>query len=154
MYTDLGLAQLTTGGPVLCFNSSSSLNDINTLIVPFGVAVVSALTLLLHGFIVSRSMKRLLSRTIDSLDAADATQPKVTEHIDALGGRVIFFHMVLRALCSIAVLILSVVTLLLGHPRNGATGPYKRVGPSTSAAGPGQHARLINCLFFFIIEYM
>ncbi|KAF9001810.1 hypothetical protein BDZ89DRAFT_1146638 [Hymenopellis radicata] len=32
--------------------------------------------------------------------------------------------MVFRALCSIAVFILSVVTLLLGHPRNSVTGPY------------------------------
>ncbi|KAF9016393.1 hypothetical protein BDZ89DRAFT_1094518 [Hymenopellis radicata] len=98
-------------------------SDVDTLIVPFGVAVVSALTLLLHGFIVSRPVKSFLSRfharaTTDPLEEPDTTQPKVREHIDALGGRVIFFHMVFRALCSIAVFILSVVTLLLGHPRN------------------------------------
>ncbi len=101
----------------------------NTLIVPFGVAVVSALVLLLHGSVVSRPVKHFLSRiraraTTEPLDAPDTTQSKVTDHIDSLGGRVIFFHMVLRAVCSIAVFILSVVTLLLERPRNSASGSY------------------------------
>ncbi|KAF8904953.1 P-loop containing nucleoside triphosphate hydrolase protein [Mucidula mucida] len=129
MYTDFGQVQLTWTGSNTWFNSSSSPSDVNTLIVPFGVAVVSALVLLLHGSVVSRPVKHFLSRiraraTTEPLDAPDTTQSKVTDHIDSLGGRVIFFHMVLRAVCSIAVFILSVVTLLLERPRNSASGSY------------------------------
>ncbi len=94
----------------------------------------------MHVFIVSRPVKRFRARaTIDLLDAADTTPPKVTEHVDALGGRVIFFHMVVRALCSIAVFILSVVTLVLEHPRTGATGSYD------SLVKVGVPVTLVNC---------
>ncbi|OCH83579.1 hypothetical protein OBBRIDRAFT_840403 [Obba rivulosa] len=113
----------------------------NSLAVPTAVASVSAVFLLLHLFLQLNPARALRSRLFASgasLDDAssettvtakinDYSESRVTRHVRRLGGPVIFAFRVVRLLCVVTLLALSIVTVISSRIRNVHSGVYNSI---------------------------
>ncbi|OCH92734.1 hypothetical protein OBBRIDRAFT_419752, partial [Obba rivulosa] len=130
----------------------------NSLAVPTAVASVSAVLLLLHLFLQSNPARALRSRLLASeasLDDAssettlaaeneDYSESRVTRHVRRLGGPVIFAFRVVRLLCVVTLLALSIVTVISSRIRNVHSGIYNGIWLDVGLCGVYAYASLLS----------
>lgn len=119
----------------------------NSLAIPVYVALLSVVILVLHLLFTSAPVKKLATRLFSSGNVEGSTpsspSPPEKSHIEQLGGSVIFGYLIARLLTSLALLGLSVATVILHHRVShdwlqvGLCGVYVSLSVCLAAIGIG-----------------
>ena len=94
-----------------------------SLAIPAYATAVSVVVLFLHWVVVSGPVQRLVTRLFSSNQDEQEDGPSDVllvekSHVEKLGGTVIFGYLIARLLSCLALLGLSIATLLLQHDQN------------------------------------
>ncbi|OCH84366.1 multidrug resistance-associated ABC transporter [Obba rivulosa] len=129
-----------------------------SLVIPAGIASVSAALLLLHLVLRSKAVKALRAIVFTSkaapvedtspeftIAADEAEPPHVGGHVESVGGPVIFIFRCARLLCCLALLTLSMLTVIIPNVDKAHSGPFTSCrGLDLSLCGVYAYATLLS----------
>ncbi|OCH85242.1 hypothetical protein OBBRIDRAFT_807663, partial [Obba rivulosa] len=132
----------------------------NSLAFPAGIASVSAVLYLLHLILLSKPVEALRARIFipkaalaedvsseSTITADDAEPPLVRGHVESLGGPVIFAFRCARLLCCLALLALSVLTVVAPKVRKSHSESFTSSRPfNLSLCGVYVYATLLSLI--------